>query len=488
MTGHELKIDTPTTGFSLPSPIRWLLLIVALAVVGVAGDLLFVEKPLYGFVMLAAVAGAFLIPFPRVAFFVFLTSITFYLPTRLGSLFALHPFDLLMAVLFMGMVLDFFLHGYTEIRSAFFDTPFIIFIIATIISALFAYNIDYSIVPMVRVIVIYLAFRAVFKFSQEFGVRKVLLFYIYVVFAHSIYNTILFILSGGHDRVFGFCSLGYEPMSMTALPMALVFLIWSDRTRDQIKFGTIAFIIGTGIISTQSRAPLLAVLMTLPVLVYFGIKKARRENTSQPLRTMKKIFVPIGILVLIGAIAAGTYLAGALGRYEHFIESFSNPQGTIALRFVLWKTAIRTFLDHPITGIGIGNFRIVYLIYPELKVVPLYVYVQGMSAHNVILHYLAETGLVGSIALLVLAFKGFATCFRAQKEKLDREGNQVSMALFIAMFVFCMTIFYMRAWTWGQDGYIMAMIFGLTAGWVYERRKRENDSTGHKTGPGSSVN
>ncbi len=465
-------MDAPRSGVSLPAPVRWALLILALAIAARAGVLLFIDKPLYGMVALAAGTGALLIFFPRVAFYVFLASITFFIPTRLGDLFALHPFDLLMGVVFLGMVLDFLLRGRTDICTAFFDTPFIVFIIATIVSALFAYNIAYSIVPMMRVIVIYLAFRAVFKFSQELGVRKILLFYIYIVAAHSLYNTILFILSGGHARVFGFSSLGFEPMAMTALPMALVFLIWSERTRDQIKFGTIALIIGTGILSTQSRAPLLAVILTLPVLVYFASRKARREQTEQPLRTLKRIFIPIGILALLVMIAAGTYLAGAVGRYEHFLETFSNPQGTIALRFVLWKTAIRTFLDHPITGIGIGNFRIVYLIYPELKVVPLYVYVQGMSAHNVILHYLAETGLVGSIALLVLAYKGFMTSFRAYKEKLNSEDTQVSVALFIAMFVFCTTIFYMRAWTWGQDGYIMAMIFGLTAGWVYERRKR----------------
>ncbi len=476
MPGQDLHIESPSSGFSLPSPVRWFLLIVVLAVLTRVGQVLFINKPLYGLLAIAALTGATMILFPRIAFLCFLASVTIYMPTTIGSHFALHPFDLMMFVVFLGMVLDFLLHGNTEIRSALFDTPFIVFIIATIVSALFAYNFSYSFVPMIRVIVIYFAFRAVFKFGQEIGVRKVLLFYIYIVFAHSLVNTIQFIMSGGHDRVFGLSWLGYEPMSMTALPMALVFLIWSERLRDQVKFGTIAFIIGTGIISTQSRAPLLAVILTLPVLIYFAYKKAKREKTKLPLKTMKKVFVPIGILILLGVVAAGTYLAGAVGRYEHFLESFSNPQGTVALRIVLWKTAIRTFLDHPITGIGIGNFRLVYLIYPELKVMPLFVYVQGMSAHNVILHYLAETGLVGSSALLVLAYKGFKAAFRAHKVALSPEGNQVSMALFVAMFVFCLTIFYMRAWTWGQDGYIMAMIYGLTAAWVYERKKLTGDS------------
>jgi len=169
----------------------------------------------------------------------------------------------------------------------------------------------------------------------------------------------------------------------------------------------------------------------------------------------------------------GSLFVDLLSRYEEMIISLTNPKGTIALRLILWKTAIRTFLDNPITGIGIGNFRLVHNIYPELRVMPLYRWVTGMSAHNVLLHYLAETGIVGCLALVTLSWKGLRNSYKGFMQKLTYKNNQVAASLFIAMVVFCVTILFMRAWTWGQGGYVMAILFGLLAA-VGEKNRDKN--------------
>ncbi|NOY89303.1 MAG: O-antigen ligase family protein [FCB group bacterium] len=433
---------------------------------------LFVTRPIWGLALLALLAAGFFLLFSRIAFFIFLVTVSLYTPFRISHLFALHPFDIMMALVFLGMALDFLLRGHTEIRPALFDGLFIILITATFISALFAYNRDYSIVPLFRTTVIYFAFRAAFKFGFEIGVRKIIVFYLYLVFFHSLINIILFFITAGQIRIFGLPGLGYEPFAMTALPMAAAFMIWAKSGWEQFRYGIISLIIGLGVLATQSRAPLLAVIIAIPVLIIFTGMKAHREKTKQPLRTMKKVFIPVFLVGALFIFFSGTLFAGALGRYEHFIESFTKPQGTVALRLILWKTAIRTFLDHPFTGIGIGNFRLVHQLYPDIRTNPLWYQIKGMSAHNVILHYLAETGLIGSLALLALAIKGIKISYHDFKKKLSLQQNQVSAALFIAMFVYCLTILYMRAWMWGQDSYIMALIFGLNAAWFYQTRRQ----------------
>lgn len=434
---------------------------------------LFVTKPIWGLVLLAFLAAGFLLLFSRIAFFIFLVTVSLYTSFGISHLFALHPFDIMMALVFLGMVLDFLLRGHTEIRPALFDWLFIILITATFISALFAYNRDYSIVPLFRTTVIYFAFRAAFKFGFEVGVRKIIVFYLYLVFFHSLINITLLFITAGQIRIFGLPGLDYESFAMTALPMAAAFMIWAKSGWEQFRYGIISLTIGLSILATQSRAPLLAVIITIPVLIIFAGIKAHREKTKQPLRTMKKVFLPVFILGILFIIFSGTLFAGALGRYEHFIESFTTkPQGTIALRLLLWKTAIRAFLDHPFTGIGIGNFRLIYQLYPEIKTNPLWYQVKGMSAHNMILHYLAETGLIGSLALLAFAIKGIKISYHNFKKKLSSQQNQISAALFIAMFVYSLTILYMPIWMWGQDSYIMALIFGLNAVWFYKTRRQ----------------
>lgn len=448
-----------------------LVVILALAAaVAVVLGLMSMGRGMFAALFVLAGAGASLLLFPRAAFYLFLISLCFYVPQRITYSFAVHPFDLMLGLVFIGMVLDFMLHDRSEIRPASFDLPFVILIVATIVSTVFAYKPSYSIVPCLRIIVIYLAFRAVFRFGLELSVRKILLFYIYLIFLLSLHNIALFVMHGGHLRVFGFSSLGYESFSMTALPMTLAFWLWSDSRREKFKFGAITVAIGLGIIATQARGPLLSVALAIPILMYMAVIKARRESDHQTISALKILMVPLVGLGLLVVLLSGTLFAGSIMRYEAAIDSFTRPTGTIALRLVLWKTAIMAFLDHPFTGIGIGNFRIVDELYPALKTVPLHFYVKGMSAHNVILHYLAETGLVGALALVALTWGGLRASYQDFRRKLNREETQVTAALCIGMIVFGVTILYMRAWTWGQGGYVMALLFGLVAARRYEWR------------------
>jgi O-antigen ligase len=435
--------------------------------------MMFVGRELVALVAIAFAVLALLVMAPRVSFYLFLFSMCFWIPQRLTTTFAVHPFDIMLAVVFAGMALEFLLKSDGEVRSATFDLPFLALIAATLLSAVLAYRPAYSVVPMIRIAVIYLAFRVVYKFGWDIGVRRILTVYLAGVTLLSLYNLLAFVLQGGKLRVFGPAMLIYETLAMTALPMVLAFMLWSSRTREQLLYGSAGLLIAGGIVATQARGPLLTVIIATPVLFWFTFRKARREHNRRAFRSV--LFAGVGLaVVLVAVVSLSTnLLTGAWARYQEFVASAESPEGTVALRLVLWKTAWATFLDHPFTGIGIGNFRIVHELYPELHIVPLYRWVKGMSAHNVLLHYLAETGLFGALSLLALALTGVRTGYRVFRARLSAADTQVSVALFIAMFVFAITLLYMRAWTWGEGGYIMALLFGLLAAWYQQTTRPE---------------
>ncbi|MDH4155965.1 MAG: O-antigen ligase family protein [candidate division Zixibacteria bacterium] len=445
-----------------------LLFLVALAGVCFAG-LTLAGRGSQAQLLLLAGAGFTLVFFPRAAFYVFLVSLSLYMPHRFSQLIVIYPYDLALGIAFLAVVMDFLLRVRTQIRPALFDGPFLVLIAAGGISALFAHSPGHCLVPLIRLVVIFIAFRLVFKFALEIGVRRITLLFIYLVFILALINTLLFFISGGGTRIFGPSVYGFETFCVTALNMALAFLIWSKSPRERRRFGFIALVIGFGVLATQSRAPVLAIVLIIPLLVLFTAVKARREETRLPLRTMKTVFIPLAILLAVFLFLQNTLLAGSLGRYEQFILSFSAPRGSVALRIALWGAAFNAFLDNPITGLGIGNFKIVHDIYPNLVFDPLWYFVKGLSAHNIFLHHLAETGLVGLAALLVLAWRGLRVSYLSFKARLSSADSQVTAALFIAVLSF---VLYMRAWTWGQTGYIMAILFGLSAAWTYEQRQR----------------
>ncbi len=433
-------------------------------------------RQMLGLAALLAPIPFLLITNPKAAFYLFLASLTIYYPVRL-TVIALHPFDLAMALGFLSIVADYLLHGRTEIRRTGIDLAWLMMIFTTALSAAFAYNYHLSIVPVFRIIAIYVCFRLVYKMAIDLGVRKILIIYISGVTALAALNIILFIMSGGRVRIFGPAWLAMETFTMTALPMALCFFIWARSRTEQIRFGLAVLIIALGIMATQSRAPMVSVIITLPILITLAWRKTKREGDRASQKRLKNIILLAAFAGIPVIILSSTLFLSMLGRTTEFIESLSNPKGTIALRIVLWTAAIKGFLSSPITGIGIGNFRIVEQIIPAMKTESVWYYIRGLTAHSVVLQYLCETGILGLFALLNLTLVGLRLSYKSFKQLLSRTDNAAAAAIFIATIIFAHTIIYMRSWTWAQDGYVMAIIFGLNAALAHNLSRNRSTAT-----------
>ncbi|UCD62883.1 MAG: O-antigen ligase family protein [Candidatus Zixiibacteriota bacterium] len=421
----------------------------------------------------ASVVASILIAFPRVCLYLFLLSVSVFMPYYIGRA-GIHPFDICFFILAASLCLGFLLRGQSHIVVTPIDRYFRLLIAATVLSAVFAFDVSYSIVPCARIVVVFIAFRIVYGFALELGPRRLVSFYIYHVFVLSLINLALFLKSGGQVRIFGPAWLAFETYSMTALPMALAFLLWAERPAEKIKYGAIGLTIGLALLATQSRAPLLAVLIAVPVLLAAAYWKTSAGKRTSFLSVLRKAAIPTTIMLIIAILLRETLLQGLFVRVESFIEALKHPQETVYLRMVLWTAALKAFAANPITGVGIGNFKIVGQVVAEMKFSPVWYYISGMSAHNVILHYMAETGILGTLSVVALAGVNLRIAFRSLKRSVSAPELQMSAANFMAIFVFCVTIFYMRAWTWGQGGYIMALLFAFSVAWNYTlERKRK---------------
>ncbi len=421
-----------------------------------------------GLIFLGTILTVILLFLPRVCFYLFFLSIALFLPYRLAG-FAIHPFDVCLALAIGSIFIDFILNINYKIRPTNFDANFLFIIGATFLSALFAYNPSYSIVPVFRIITIYIAFRIFFKFFLTIGVEKIIKLYILMVTLLSIHNSITYLYFLGEERVFGLPWLTYETFAMTSIPMALAFLIWADNNRQRLFYAFSCLITIFGIIATQSRAPLVTLIIAIPVLLYVSLKKSQADKGKQFNFKLKYIIVPSILLLGLVIIFRESIFAGVWERYESFLLTTTDTEGSIILRFLLWSAAWKAFLLDPITGIGIGNFKLIIELIPEIQVSRLWARVANMSAHNVFLQYLAETGIIGATALVALAWNGLKTATLYRTIGKNKTDIKISMAIYISMFIFFITIFYTRDWTWGQGGYLLAFFFGLTAAWRFKQ-------------------
>jgi O-antigen ligase len=111
-------------------------------------------------------------------------------------------------------------------------------------------------------------------------------------------------------------------------------------------------------------------------------------------------WVPV---LLAGAFAGGAIFVGSTETTRLTVTTFMDAERNpgIPFRLSVWHDAIRMFKAHPVTGVGLGTFDDVAFSLADATVDP-HFYRQGWHAHNVYLHLLAETGLVGFAAYAYL--------------------------------------------------------------------------------------
>ena len=344
----------------------------------------FTGRHLLGLAALMAPLLFLLITNLRLAFYLFLLSICVNYTFPIAR-FNFHPYDLTMGILFLAVVTDFLLHGRQEIRFTGFDSAWAWLIGATLLSVLFAFKPSYSIIPIFRIIAIYISFRVIFKMAMDITVRRILIWFVVAMTVLAGINILLFLYYGGSVRVFGPMDIPFNGFCITSLPIALSFYIWARNKKEQFWFGLSVPIMFMGIIATQSRAPLLSLLISLPILLWLARKKIVKSSQSKAGARIRQLLFWIGLIAVPAVILGGTMFLPLLERLSRLLDSMTEPRGTIALRVVLWTAAIKGFLTSPITGIGIGNFQLIDQIIPETKISPVFYYIKGLTAHSLVL-------------------------------------------------------------------------------------------------------
>jgi len=401
----------------------------------------------------------FLIASPKYSYCLFIALNFFYAPHYVSG-FAVHPWDLAAFIFLAAVVISWLFKYSAVVDKTAFDYNMIALILATVLSAVFAHKASLSVIPTARIILLFAVFRAIYYLGGKIGPSRMLRYFILVFTLFSLNNSLEFFMGGGAFRIFGYSGIAFETFCMIGVPSSLAYAIWSQRKSSRV-FYTFVFLINLGAaIATMSRGPLLTIAIAVPVLLYVSHRKARQSGFDYA-RNYVRSFVTALIPVLLLMVIGSGYFLFVGERFEELVAD--QPTGTILLRLSLWKAAIDGFLLDPLTGIGIGNFRVIDALVPNLKFDAVRYYLVGMSFHNVFLQYLCETGLPGALAILFLGWNVYRTGKRTLNAVVSKADMPMVSALYISGFIFFITIFYMRAWTWGQEGYVLALVMGLLA-------------------------
>jgi O-antigen ligase len=93
-------------------------------------------------------------------------------------------------------------------------------------------------------------------------------------------------------------------------------------------------------------------------------------------------------------------------------------------RIYIWKRSLESFKEHPLLGIGAGNFPVAL----EQEIV---MAKAGSSAHNLYLNFLVENGLFAFILIIFMVWEILSIIFSVLKLNLPQKTRILITELFI---------------------------------------------------------
>jgi O-antigen ligase len=175
-----------------------------------------------------------------------------------------------------------------------------------------------------------------------------------------------------------------------------------------------------GLAATESRGGLIAALVA--AVAALALTRERRMQTA-----------------VIGVVGATAFVTALLALSPVTLDHMTTIDAGGAGRSDLWRVATRMAQDRPVTGFGIGSFEHEegnYVLQPgNLENVDKIVDRPAVT-HNVYLQQLAETGVVGLLALLIACGACIAASqiaagrFRARQDRaMDALARSVTVAM-----------------------------------------------------------
>jgi len=197
------------------------------------------------------------------------------------------------------------------------------------------------------------------------------------------------------------------------LLVSLLFRPWRSHRRAKIlseRIGLSLFcLLWTGIlVLTQSRSGWMGGLVGLIILPALWGSTMPRSSAR---------WIGWGVFIIIVGAGFGAIFAAGPERLqavweEPSVQTAIGPLNTLAFRQEVWRWALVTIGDFPLTGCGLGTFRdVARVLYPmdPSRVPPGY---DIAHAHNIFLQTALDLGIPGLVAYLALLGIALGVCWR----------------------------------------------------------------------------
>ena len=243
-------------------------------------------------------------------------------------------------------------------------------------------------------------------FFVDFGIDNLVAFYQHV--------------SGMTDRGWGFGSsvLTIAGLMVMLGPIFCVILL-DSAFPNYVKASALWALgcVGFGMYGNQSRGSWLFSMIMVPIV-------------SLPYILKRFIYVVVVLAALGGVVWGFSTQPQYVARFESITNTTTD--GSNLGRFDVWTSSINMFKDHPVTGVGIGQWRTIYESSYRLPTENQHLY----HAHNNFIQLLGEVGLLGLLGVLIFYGSIVVDNFVVWFKKRDPYSLCAMIAVICYVFVF----------------------------------------------------
>ena len=305
------------------------------------------------------------------------------------SFFTAMPINFLVTAFILGIIKIIFYRNknFVEIHSK--HLIFIsLFILCTFITvcintdASFSYYRSYYISPLVALLL-----PLLFSFTYKKIITLLTLISL-IFFLNACYINYQFIQNIIIERPDGFFN-GYMllcGMNLLILPILLTLSIHKNNLPKYMRiFFFVTILVNIpAIIFENTRIVWISLFIVFFIIIFLSINK-------------KIYLLLIFSLLIITSYNIFQISPNSINRLQTISSTNSNVQPNYE-RILMWQSALNMFIDHPITGVGIGNYHKEYVSHYQSPLSKENQY----HPHNVLLSMLAQSGLIGTIGYLLL--------------------------------------------------------------------------------------
>ncbi len=217
---------------------------------------------------------------------------------------------------------------------------------------------------------------------------------------------------------------GYMELAL-ALPLGLVFTGAIEREKKFIYLFA-AGLMAVALIMTNSRGGLISLFAELLFLVAtMGLRRRHRKKHESRLRPwMRSAAVKAGLaLTLIVIMFGGVVLLGGEEALTRIVGSVNTDDPTTG-RAHFWSVTVDIIKTHPLLGIGLGAFGVVYTGYDTRNGI-----YRLEQVHNDYLQVLSDAGIIGAAIGLFFLVNLFRMGFQRRDSRDDFRRGVATGAL-----------------------------------------------------------